>query len=196
MIRFENFEETELLKRLAGGDEIAFTKIYNQYWRRLIAMAYSHTKDKFLSEELVQEVFMTLWKNRDAVEIRSLSSYLATAVKFSVFMNITRRNRKKQIIEGISKYNRQIELSHTHLQDELLHAKFLEEFIDCIIEELPDKCKLVYLASRKHHMSTSEIASSMNIATKTVEAHLTKALKMLRLNLKDVLVLVWLLKSR
>jgi len=81
------------------------------------------------------------------------------------------------------------------LPDDLLQAKFLEEYINNIIEQLPEKCKLVYIYSRKNEMSVQEIASEMNIAGKTVEAHLTKALKVLRLNLKELLILVLILKS-
>jgi RNA polymerase sigma-70 factor (family 1) len=195
MINQEAIDEKGLLKRLAEGDEVAFTVIYNHYWRRLMALAYSHTKDKFLAEELVQEIFLAMWKKREVVEIRSLTAYLATAVKFSVFINISRRNRKQQIIDGLAKYSGEAYNNCYHAPDELLDAKFLEEYINNIVEELPEKCKLVYLSSRKHHMSTAEIADDMNIAVKTVEAHLTKALKLLRYNLKDLLILIWIFKS-
>lgn len=195
MIGSELKNEESLLSRLTTGDQAAFTEIYNHYWSRLIALAFSHTKDRFLAEELVQEIFLGLWKNREVVSIRSLSSYLATAVKFSIFMNVSRRNRKEKILEGLSRYNSAVLNSDEHLQDDLLHAKFLEEYVNFIVEELPEKCKFVYLSSRKHHMKTAEIAESMNISTKTVEAHLTKALKLLRLNLKDVLMIVWLVKT-
>jgi len=189
MIRYAELDDVAILILLTDGDEKAFTEIYNRYWKRLISLAYSHTKDKFVAEEIVQEVFFSLWNRKACLEIKSLNAYLATAVKFSVFKQLNTRMRQTKIITGMSK-----NLSYD-LPDDLLQAKFLEEYINNIIEQLPEKCKLVYIYSRKNEMSVQEIASEMNIAGKTVEAHLTKALKVLRLNLKELLILLWILKS-
>ena len=193
MTQYNAINEVDLLARLSGGDEHAFTEIYNLYWKRLIALAYSYTRDKFQSEEIVQEVFMSLWNRKNTLEIKSINAYLATSVKFAVFRHISRSNRKEQIIENIAKDGRVF--SSYNLPDELFHVKFLEEYVNQIVEELPEKCRLVYISSRKQEMTIPEIAAEMNIADKTVEAHLTKALKTLRLNLKDVLLLVLLFKS-
>jgi len=189
MTRYADIDEVEILMLLITGDEQAFTEIYNRYWKRLMALAYSHTKDKYLAEEIVQEVFLSLWNRKKAVEIKSLNAYLATAVKFSIFKHINSRNRQAQIIDRMTKH------AVYELPDELLQAKFLEEYVNQIVELLPAKCKLVYLYSRKEEMSVQEIASEMNIAGKTVEAHLTKALKVLRLNLKELLLIVFILNS-
>lgn len=189
MPSYANLNDLEMLQLMVSGSEHAFTEIYNRYWKRLIALAYSHTKDKFLAEEIVQEVFLSLWKRKDTLAIRSLDSYLATAIKFSVFKHFSSSNRQARIVESIT--------GHTgyYLPDELLEAKFLEEYINQIVEQLPEKCKLVYMYSRNQEMSVKEIAAEMNIAEKTVEAHLTKALKTLRLNLKELFVLICILKS-
>ena len=189
MTPYTNLNDLEIIQLLVTGEEHAFTEIYNRYWKRLIALAYSHTKDKFLAEEIVQEVFLSLWNRKGTIEIRSLDSYLATAIKFSVFKHISSRNRQARIIENITAHK------SYDLPDELLEAKFLEEYINQIVEQLPDKCRLVYTYRRKHEMTVKEIAAEMNIADKTVEAHLTKALKTLRLNLKELFVLVCILKS-
>jgi len=193
MTQYNTINEVGLLVRLTKGDELAFTEIYNLYWKKLMALAYSHIRDKFLAEEIVQEVFMSLWNRKDALEIKSLNAYLATAVKFSIFRHIASRVRKEQIIESLKKDDSAVR--NYELPDELFHAKFLEEYINQIVEELPEKCKLVYISSRRHGMSIPEIAAKMNIADKTVEAHLTKALKVLRLNLKELLMLICILNS-
>ena len=187
MTGYSELQDIELLTFLVKGDGQAFTEIYSRYWRRLIALAYSHTKDKYLSEEMVQEVFLSLWNRKASLEIKSLNAYLATSVKFAIFKHISTRNRQVRIIEGIADY-RSYELS-----DEILEAKFLEEYVNKLVEELPEKCKMVYVYSRKQEMSVEEIGLKMNIAKKTVEAHLTKALKVLRLNLKELMILVCIL---
>jgi RNA polymerase sigma-70 factor (family 1) len=188
MTSFAGLSDIETLQLLVNGEDSAFTEIYNRYWRKLIALAYSHTKDKFLAEEIVQEVFLSLWNRKDTVKIESLSSYLATAIKFSVFKSVYNTNRRSKIIEKLSFH------SSPDLPEEIVHAKFLQEYLNGIIEELPEKCRIVYLQSRQQGLSIKEIALEMSISEKTVEAHLTKALKVLRVSLKQFLIALFIMK--
>ena len=184
---YTSLPDDELLRLLVERDECAFTEIYSRYWKKLIAIAYSHTKDKFAAEEIVQEVFLSVWTRCEIIRINSLKAYLATAVKFAVFKNVFNTNRRLKILG---------ELAHTTapLTDEVIHAKFLQEYINDVVEQMPEKCRLVYKYSRNEGLSAKEIAREMSIAEKTVEAHLTKALKILRLNLKSFLAIAVLLK--
>ncbi|AYL95428.1 RNA polymerase sigma-70 factor [Mucilaginibacter celer] len=186
MISYNKLSDEELLQLLVEQDTLAFSEIYNRYWSKLIAMAYSHTKEKFAAEEIVQDIFLSVWTRRDIIRIDSLKAYLATAVKFSVFKHQYNKNRQTKVLG---------ELPHqaAPLTDEIVHAKFLEEYINGIVEELPEKCRLIYKHSRHKGMSAKDIAQEMSIAEKTVEAHLTKALKTLRLNLKGFLFLLTIL---
>ncbi len=181
--------DSELLELFTTGNDAAFTEIYNRYWKKLIALGYSYTKDKFAAEEIVQEVFVSLWNRRGVVKIDTLSSYLATAIKFSVFKSIYTKNRREKLLEHMPGS------PLAELPEDLFHAKFLEEYVNGLVEQLPEKCRLVYQYSRQKGLSPQEIADEMNIAKKTVEAHLTKALKMLRLNLKEMMVLLVVLKE-
>lgn len=184
-----NFDENNVLELLTQGDTNAFTEIYNKYWRTLIALAYSHTKDKFLAEEIVQEVFLSLWNKKGAIKINSLSAYLGTAVKFSIFKFHHRETLHSGVKEKIMK-----SAASAELQDDLFDYKFLQEYVNGIVDQLPEKCRLVYKLSREKEMSVREIAQEMHISEKTVEGHLTKALRVLRLNLKEIMILVFLIR--
>lgn len=81
MITLYDLSDNELLDLLRSGDKSAFIEIYNRYWERLLAIAYNHTKDKSMAEEIVQQVFISLWDRRQMVAIESIGGYLATAVK-------------------------------------------------------------------------------------------------------------------
>jgi RNA polymerase sigma-70 factor (family 1) len=170
-------DEQELASLFSAGNDLVFTEIYNRYWNKLLAIAYNHTKDKSAAEEIVQEVFVSLWSKRDIIHVQSLSRYLAKAVKFLVFKQIHRRKR-------------QIELQQNNylpgtveIGDDVIEAKFLQDYINRIVDELPEKCRLVFKYSRQAGMSIPEIAALMDISEKTVESHLTKALKTLRVGL-------------
>ena len=187
MTPYTTFPDSDILQQLAVGEESAFTEIYNRYWRKLIALAYSHTKDKYLAEEIVQEVFLSLWNRRETVEIKTLGGYLATAIKFSVFKHTYNSGRRAKIIERFSS------AQTADLPEEIVHAKFLQEYINGIVEQLPEKCRLVYSYSRNEGLSIKEISTQMAISEKTAEAHLTKALKVLRLNLKEFLIVLFII---
>lgn len=178
--------DANLVDLLNKGNDQAFAAIYDRYWKTLIGLAYSHTKDKFSAEEIVQEVFFSLWKRKNELNISSLNAYLATAVKFSIFKYLRQTQLRSQLIE----------LNYTpgrndKLEDQI-NAKFLQQYIDGIVEELPEKCKQVYIYSRRDGLKNAEIACHMNIGEKAVEAHITKALKILRLNLKEIGIIMFI----
>ncbi|WP_407427185.1 RNA polymerase sigma-70 factor [Arcticibacter sp.] len=170
--------DKELILLLVIGDEPAFAEIYKRYWKRLLAIAYRHTMDKALAEEIVQEIFISLWTRREKLSIASLEAYLATAVKFSVYKSFYRQKRRSEVERGNCAKER------CTLSEEQMEARFTQEYINKLVEQLPEKCKLVFKFSRNSGLNISEISREMGIAEKTVEAHLTKGLKMLRFNLK------------
>lgn len=174
-----NEDDLQLMTLLKKGSERAFTEIYNRYWGKLLAIAYKHTKDKSASEEILQEVFLSLWNRKAIVEIQSLQGYLATAVKFSIFKQHQRQRRRLELER--TEYNVQLISDDENEID----ARFLKEYINGIVEQLPEKCQLVFRYSRESGMNIPEIAQEMNIAEKTVESHLTKALKTIRANIKS-----------
>jgi RNA polymerase sigma-70 factor (ECF subfamily) len=186
---YSSYLDCKLTTLLSRGDEAAFTEIYSRYSEKLLAIAYQYTKDKNFAEEIVQEVFSGLWERRSQLKIETLSAYLATAIKFSVFRTVHRQRRRAEIVELNYK------VKEADLLEETIHAKFLQEYINGIVEQLPEKCRLVYKYSRNKGLSNAEISEEMEIAEKTVEAHMTKALKALRNNLKELGVSIYLLLS-
>lgn len=169
-----NLTDHDLLAFLKEGREEAFNEIYHRYWEKLLATGYHYTQHKEFAEEIVHDVFLRLWTQRAAVEIHSLSAYLATAVKFSVFKALLKEKRRSQIRARLP----QSELIAS--DNEKIEARFLKDYFEGIIETLPEKCRIVFRYSREESLSLAEIATRMNISQKTVESHMTRALKTLR----------------
>lgn len=177
---FDNtLSDDQLILLLKQGDESAFTKIYTRYSRKLLAIAFNYCRDPDLAEEITQDIFMNLWERRQSIEIKSLNAYLATAVRFSIFKHIY-ANKKRQ---ELAQENYKIET--TVLIEDKIYAKFLDEYIQGIVDTLPEKCQLVFRYSRDMHLSNKEIAQEMDISEKTVESHMTKALKTIRKKLTN-----------
>ena len=179
MADYSKLLDAELLDLIKSGEHAAFTEIYSKYWKKLLAIAYNHTKDKSAAEEITQEVFISLWNKRRTMEIQSLDRYLATAIKFTVFNTFYRK--RKRISQMVSK----MPFQESYEIEEEIAARFLQEQIDGIVNTLPEKCRMVFKYSREHGLTIPEIGKEMNIADKTVEAHLHKALKTIKGNLSD-----------
>ncbi|PWG80555.1 RNA polymerase sigma-70 factor [Pararcticibacter amylolyticus] len=177
MSRIKKLSDAELTELLKAGEEAAFTEIFNRYWKRLIAVAFNYTRDQNDAKEIVQSIFISLWDRREVLIIQTLDNYLAKAVKFAVLKSLQREKRRTEIKCSIQ------EQETIPVSDDVIEAKFLQEYINGIVDELPEKCRLVFKYSRNSGLSIPQISEEMNIAEKTVEAHLTKALKTIRLRL-------------
>jgi RNA polymerase sigma-70 factor (ECF subfamily) len=169
-----------LIHRLKNGDEKAFTEIYNIYWSKLLAIGYHFTKDKHMAEDIVHDVLLSLWQRKNELAIESLDAYLATAVKFAVFKMLAKSKRRDEILDTIPSEN-----SINNIEQQL-DAKFLEDYTNGIVEQMPEKTRLVFELSRHHGASNKEITQKVNLSGKSVEYHLTKALKLLREKIQQI----------
>ncbi|TWF39924.1 RNA polymerase sigma-70 factor (ECF subfamily) [Chitinophaga polysaccharea] len=177
MNRYQQQTDADLMLSLQQDDGHAFTEIYNRYWKKLLAIAYIHCRDKAVAEEIVQEVFISLWNRRQELSVDKVNAYLATAVRLSVFKQYARQQRREQIIAATA------DPVISGWDEEKIYTRFLQQQINGIVEVLPEKCRLVFKLSRVEGLSIPEVAQRMGIAEKTAEAHLTKALKVLKLKL-------------
>ena len=180
-MNYKSSSDKELLEYLKEGSQGAFTEIYNRYWKQMLAIAYTFSKDKTVSQDIVQDIFAKLWTRQAELNIEYLNTYLASAVRFSVFKLIYKQKRRLEI----ESQNSSDELSI--LTEEQIDARFTQEYINKVVEHLPENCRMVFKYSRNHDLSTTEISMILGISKKTVEGYLTKGLKTIRLNLKDVM---------
>lgn len=175
--RMQEQNNEALLQQLKNDDTAAFVEIYQRYKRPLLAMGYNYTKSTDAAEDIVQEVFLSLWERRHQLVIESLPAYLATAIKFSVFKQLLKEKRRRTLLENHPA------TSPMEVNDEAIQARFLKDYLDGVVEKLPEKCRLAFKFSREQEMSVNEIASHMGISANTVASHISKALKILRSSL-------------
>jgi RNA polymerase sigma-70 factor (family 1) len=187
---FGTYEEKELLYKLQSGNVTAFTTIYNQHWKKMFYLAGSKLQNLSEAEELVQDIFLDLWRRREELKITGcLSSYLSACVKYKVINVLAKRNQQ----ERYSLYSSRLPgLLADNTTEERLRLEELQRELMNETEKLPAKCKMVFRLSREHGYTQKQIASHMGISEKTVESHLSKALRTLRIGLSQFISFIFL----
>ncbi|MDB5087007.1 MAG: polymerase sigma-70 factor, subfamily [Mucilaginibacter sp.] len=179
MLNYSLYTDQELTFLLKEDDHAAFTEVYKRYWKKMLLIAWNHSNDNIASKDIVHEVFISLWERRNVVEVLNLPAFLATSVKFSIYKYYQRETHRTELARKNYEFN---ELTR---DEEKLDALFLQEYINGIVEEMPERCRLVFRYSREIGMKNNEIAVKINVTEKAVEANLTRALKIIRAELKN-----------
>jgi RNA polymerase sigma-70 factor (family 1) len=175
------WSDEELLALVQADDQAAFEQIYTKYWSKLYLLAYNIVRDRQVAEDIVQEVLVSLWVRRGSLTIEVLHSYLYTAVRYQVFKTMRSGQVKESVFNQIEK------LSVVNEGENALIQSDLDSLLDKGINELPEKCRSIFLLSRREHLTTKEIAAWLGIAPKTVENQITIALHRLRTTFGDLL---------
>lgn len=168
--------DEELQKLIFQEDHDAFAIIFERYWKKLYAYAFKIYKEEEICEDIVQEIFISLWKNASKTVILNLEAYLFRAVKYRIANQIRSLKFDREHLEVLES----IPAPH-HTIDNIEYVEF-ERGIMNQISQLTPKCREVFLLSRIEHFSNAEIAEKLSLSIHTVEKHISNAIKHLRLN--------------
>ena len=176
---YSGFSEEELLTLVkTNKDGRAFDEIYARCKPALIDNASKKLQSRELAEDLVHDIFLSLYTKSDVLEFTvSLKAYLHTALKYKVQNEIrnkvVRDRHKKYLFFSLESKN---DFAST------LEYRECKKKIDTTIATLPDKCRQVFTLSRDYDYSYKDISGNLGISVSTVEKHISKALKVLRDN--------------
>ena len=187
--------ELHLFESFKEGDETAFTYFYDKYFRRITAFSIQFIYDKDEAENLAQEALLYLWQNKETVEsLNGIQSFLYTYAK-SKCLNMIRHNKVKDKFKSEVLNQKERELDTEILNSisfDILELTELEHLIHGSINKLPPKTREVFIKKRFEQKKNVEIAEEMQVTLKAVEAHMTKALKLLRNSLSDYITIIFL----
>jgi RNA polymerase sigma-70 factor (ECF subfamily) len=167
---------------LAQDNEEAFNILYHRYWKRMLYKAVVKLRSDTDAEEVVQDAFTDIWKGRHRIKIQySFHTYISAIIRYKVMAKMA-SNKRVFADYRDDMYKLHIEDNTT---EQWLGFNELRNEIEKSVKALPEKCQLIFRMSREEDMSIKEIAQGLNISHKTVEAHISRALKLLRVSISQ-----------
>jgi RNA polymerase sigma-70 factor (family 1) len=187
MLDINSLNDIQLLDLIKADHEQAFKEIYNRYWKQLYSYAYKRVKSREVAEEIVQDFLTNFWVNRHKLNIQtSFEGYIYTSVKHLVLNYFAKEARKIEVFENIFTNTSYLDNS----TEEIISLHELHTVIAKEVSYLPVKCRSVFELSRMQNKTNKEIAQVLGISEKTVEGHLSKAIKRLKVSISIVLMAV------
>lgn len=180
MGKHQELKDIELLDLLRQDDHNAYSEIYDRFNGLLYIYACKIVKDFDDAEDIVQEVFISLWDKRNTLLLKSsLSSYLYSAVRYKFINLLDHKKVRTDYSTSLQKFIDQGE----YLTDDYIREKEFKKLIEKEIELLPEKMREIFIMSREQDLSNKEIAEKLNLSEKTVRNQVNNALNNLRTKL-------------
>ena len=175
-------QDTARLKAIKNGNIQEYELLFREYFQPLLSYGISILKSEAEAEEVVQDIFFNLWRNKRKLNIHtSFSSYLYRAVHNNCLQLLKKEKRKLNYQQDKRNWNYQEGMN----PGEILQYNELYDKINSAVDELPENCKTIFKLNRFQGLKYSEIAEKLTISIKTVEANMTKALKHLRRHMDE-----------
>ena len=177
----EKFKLEKTLKELSKDSELSLEELFRYYYPRLYDFSKSFLKLEQGIDDILQEVFIRIWQNRKNIkDPNTFNAYIFTITRNLLLNELRSRLNHKNLKDEIQKLSTAQEYSSIEQHD----CNELENIVDKVIGELPKRQKEIFILSRSEGLSHKEIANKLQITTKTVEYHISLAIKSLKANLK------------
>lgn len=178
-----NSDDIVLLNLIREGDQVAFRNLFENHYTVVVRYIGLYLRNFSEAEQLALDIFVNVWEHRDTLKINlSFRAYLMTAA----------RNRSLNYLRNL---NREGSLDNQSFEkiyeDYPIELKELDRLVREAVISLPSKCGQIFRLSREENLSNKEISERTGISVKTIEAHITKALKLIRVYLGDSYHYLW-----
>lgn len=186
MSGYHSYTDCELAALLKQGDQLAYTELFDRYKGVLYCHAFRFLENHDEAEDVIQDVFLTLWQKRTELEISgTFSSYLYVTVRNRIFKLFARKKVAARYSASLQKFKDE---DHNYTEEKLLERE-LAAIIEREVEALPEKMREVFLLTRDDTRSYREIGEQLDISEKTVRNQVYNALQLLKVKINFLLTL-------
>lgn len=184
-MQYQHLPDEMLLNLLHQSDEKAFEEIYKRHWVHLFRYAITKISRQDIAEDICHDVFLSIWQRRQVLQVANLEAFLIQAVKYSIINYIKSGLSDKKLRRRLWENT---ELSCSLTESDLLFGNLLSAW-NHAINRLPGKSRKIFKLSKIQNFSNKEVALRMNLSEKAVEYHITKALRIIRLHLREFIAM-------
>ena len=171
-----NSDQSKLLYELSQGNELAFTKLYNEYKNIVFSTALKITKSRMLAEEVVQDVFLKIWQNHENLaEITNIENYLFIISRNHIFDMIKKIARDTSLVVDSNYKSTSTNDTEDAIKDDQYNV-----ILNQIVDQLPPQQQKIYKMAKWDGLSHQKIGEDLGISTETVKKHMAQALKFVR----------------
>ncbi|HRE52484.1 MAG TPA: RNA polymerase sigma-70 factor [Flavitalea sp.] len=176
--------EDDLLRRLSGGDEAAFERLYKHYGESMRSFLIRYFKAPEFAEDLSQEIFIKIWENRERIsQVQSFRAYLFTVARNHA-LNVLKRAAKIDAAQGLMIQSMGIPV--TQPDDSLISGEY-RQWLHNVLKEMNPNMRQVFQLIRQESRTYDEVAELLGISRNTVKKHMLRSLKIIRTRLDDEL---------
>lgn len=189
---YSTYSNILLVEWIKESDDLAFRELYQRFYPQLYIHAYKRINDSQAIEDILQDVFTSVWNNRHKLNVEhSVSSYLYTAVRYKIINYFFRQDTTNKYLNSLDTYLNEQEPIQA---DYLVRERQLMDIIEQEIEALPPAMRRVFKMSRFEQLSHKEIASTLQLSEQTIKTQVKKALRILRQKLPIITYIILLLR--
>ncbi|MGN8070379.1 RNA polymerase sigma factor [Mucilaginibacter sp. SG564] len=188
-MHLNNCSDSELWEEVTRDNPKAFETLFERYWSVIYSTAFSYLRDRETCSEIVQDIFLNIWQKRNEFKISCLKNYLTSAARYHVYKKL--KVKRSTAILYIENYDHVSTVNNvTDCVDENITYLELEKSVEISLNNLPKRCREIFLLSRRGNLTNDEIAQQLGISKRTVENQITTALKFLRSILKNTAIII------
>lgn len=175
--------DVNLWNAICNDDEAAFTALFNRYWELLYNTSFRYLRDQEMSEEIVHDIFLNIWKRRKNLEIISFQNFFLKAVRYQIY---NRSRAAKLPIAFVDESVYENYAYEVNKGEDRIKEIELQQELNTYLNQLPERCKEIFQLSRIKNLSNQEISLKLGISKRSVENQVALALKHLRMYFKHI----------
>lgn len=181
--------DINLWNAICNDDEPAFTVLFDRYWELLYNTSYRYIRDHEVSEEIVHDIFLNVWNRRKELVIISFQNFFLKAVRYQIY---NRRRAAKLAIAFVAENISENDTWEENKGENMIRERELNKELYSYLNELPERCREIFLLSRIESLSNQEISFKLGISKRSVENQIALALKHLKACFKHIASVVLL----